>query len=127
MHAIVFTIDWRSALSCLASSIHITWLVTSCVLIGSLAKLLLCFSIPSILCLTDAHALGLLQHVRNVVPLLLSCVVWKHSEKVEHHAIIKQLAGESPVSLFSTALEVCLSVCHGLLMYYLLPSKFCIN
>ncbi len=47
---LLFTIDWRTALSYLAFSIHIASLVVSCVLVGSLAKLLLCFSIRSILC-----------------------------------------------------------------------------
>jgi hypothetical protein len=36
-----------------------------------------------------ADALGLLEHVHDVVLLLLSRVVGKHSEKVEHKAIIK--------------------------------------
>jgi hypothetical protein len=37
----------------------------------------------------NAHMLGLFQHIRDVVPLLLSCIVWKHSENMEHHAIVK--------------------------------------
>ncbi len=36
-----------------------------------------------------ANLLGLLEHIENVVLLLLSCVVGKHGEKVEHHAVIK--------------------------------------
>ena len=45
------TIDWRSALLYLASSIRTARLVVSFVLIGSLAKLLFSFSDRSILCL----------------------------------------------------------------------------
>ncbi len=48
---LLLTIDWRSALLYLASSILTARLVASCVLIGSLAKLvLLSFSAQSILC-----------------------------------------------------------------------------
>jgi hypothetical protein len=39
--------------------------------------------------LRHADALGLLENVRDVVPLLLSHIVGKHSEKVEHHAVIE--------------------------------------
>ncbi len=39
--------------------------------------------------LTHTDALGFLEHVHDVVPFLLSCVVGKHDEKVEHHAVIK--------------------------------------
>jgi hypothetical protein len=39
--------------------------------------------------LTNADALGLLQHIRDVVPLLLCRVVGEHGEKVEHHTVIK--------------------------------------
>ncbi len=39
--------------------------------------------------LTYANPLGLLEHVVKVVLLLLSCVVWKHSEKVKHDTVIK--------------------------------------
>ncbi len=39
--------------------------------------------------LTYANMLGLLEHVGKVVLLLLSHIVGKHGEKVEHHAVIK--------------------------------------
>jgi hypothetical protein len=39
--------------------------------------------------LTHAVARIILEHVCDVVPLLLSRVVGKHSEKVEHHAVIE--------------------------------------
>jgi hypothetical protein len=39
--------------------------------------------------LTYANPLGLLEHIGKVVFFLLSCVVGKHSEKVEHNAFIK--------------------------------------
>jgi hypothetical protein len=41
--------------------------------------------------LAYANSLGLFEHVGKVVLFLLSCVVWKHSEKVEHNAFVKQL------------------------------------
>ncbi len=39
--------------------------------------------------LTNADALGFLQNVRDVVPLLLSRVVGEHGEKVEGHTVFK--------------------------------------
>ncbi len=39
--------------------------------------------------LMHTDALGLLEHVCDVVPFLLRRIAEKHSEKVEHHAIIK--------------------------------------
>jgi hypothetical protein len=39
--------------------------------------------------LTHADVLGFLEHVCDVVPLLLSRIVGKHSENVEHHTVIK--------------------------------------
>ena len=41
--------------------------------------------------LKKAYALGLFQHICDVVPLLLSRIIWEHGEKVEHHAIVKRL------------------------------------
>jgi hypothetical protein len=38
-----------------------------------------------------ANPLGLLEHARKVVLFLLSCIVYKHSEKVEHNKILKRL------------------------------------
>ncbi len=35
-----------------------------------------------------ANPLGLLEHVGKVILFLLSCAVWKHSEKVKHNAVI---------------------------------------
>jgi hypothetical protein len=39
--------------------------------------------------LTYANPLGLLEHIGKVAFLLLSCVVWKHSEKVKHNAVVE--------------------------------------
>ncbi len=39
--------------------------------------------------LTYANPLGLFEHFGKVVFFLLSCIVWKHSEKVEHNAFFK--------------------------------------
>jgi hypothetical protein len=39
--------------------------------------------------LMHADTLGFLEHVHDVVLLLLSCIIGKHSEKVEHHAVIE--------------------------------------
>jgi hypothetical protein len=39
--------------------------------------------------LTHTDTLGLLEHVRDVVPFLLSCIDGEHGKKVEQHAIIK--------------------------------------
>jgi hypothetical protein len=36
-----------------------------------------------------ANPLGLFEHVGKVVFFLLSCSVWKHSEKVEHNAFFE--------------------------------------
>jgi hypothetical protein len=46
--------------------------------------------------LTYANPLGLLEHVGKVVLFLLSRVVGKHGNKVEHDAVIKQLMRQSP-------------------------------
>ncbi len=39
--------------------------------------------------LTYANPLGFLEHVEKVVFFLLSCVVWKHSEKMKHDAAVE--------------------------------------
>jgi hypothetical protein len=39
--------------------------------------------------LAYANPLGLLEHIRKEVFFLLHCVVGKHSEKVEHDAVIE--------------------------------------
>jgi hypothetical protein len=39
--------------------------------------------------LTYANPLGLLEHIGKVVFFLLTCIVWKHSEKVEQKAFIE--------------------------------------
>ncbi len=46
--------------------------------------------------LAYANPLGLLEHVGKEILFLLCCVVWKHSEKVEHNAVIKSLPQKSP-------------------------------
>ncbi len=48
--------------------------------------------------LTYAKPLGLLERIGKVVFFLLSCVVWKHSEKVKHDAVIKYR--KSPLGSF---------------------------
>ncbi len=37
----------------------------------------------------DADALGFLEHVCDVVPLLLFSNVGKHGEKLEYHAVVE--------------------------------------
>jgi hypothetical protein len=39
--------------------------------------------------LRNADLLGLLEHIRDIVPLLLSHIVGEYGEKVEYHAVIK--------------------------------------
>ncbi len=39
--------------------------------------------------LAYTNPLGLLEHVGKVIFFLLRCVVWKHSEKVEHNAVVE--------------------------------------
>ncbi len=39
--------------------------------------------------LTYANPLGLLEHVGKVVFFLLSCIVWKNSEKMKHNAFVE--------------------------------------
>jgi hypothetical protein len=46
--------------------------------------------------LTPVDMLGLLKYVRDVLLFLLSCIDGERSEKVKHHAIVKQLARHSP-------------------------------
>jgi hypothetical protein len=46
--------------------------------------------------LMHVDVLGLLKYVRDAVLFLLSCIDGKRSEKVKHHAIVKQVARHSP-------------------------------
>jgi hypothetical protein len=39
--------------------------------------------------LTYANPLGLLEHIGKLILFMLSCIVWKHSEKVKHNAVVK--------------------------------------
>ncbi len=39
--------------------------------------------------LTYANPLGLLEHIGKVILFLLSCVVWKYSEKVKHNTVVE--------------------------------------
>jgi hypothetical protein len=39
--------------------------------------------------LAYANPLGLLEHIGKVLLLLLSCIVGKHSEQVEHEAVVE--------------------------------------
>ncbi len=45
------------------------------------------------------NPLGLLEHVGEVILFLLSCVVWKHSEKVKHNALLND-SHKSPLEPF---------------------------
>ncbi len=56
--------------------------------------------------LMHVDALGHLKFVQDVVLLLLSCIDGKRSEKVKHHAIIKQLARHSPWAFQCDTLKV---------------------
>ncbi len=47
----------------------------------------------------NTDALGFLEHVRDVIPLLLSCYVGKHSAKVEHDTVIERLP-KNPLGSF---------------------------
>jgi hypothetical protein len=38
---------------------------------------------------TNANMLGLLEHVHDVVPLLLSSIIGEHGEKVDYCTVIK--------------------------------------
>jgi hypothetical protein len=46
--------------------------------------------------LAYANPLELLEHVRKVILFLLSCIVWKHSEKVKYDAVVERLPRKSP-------------------------------
>ena len=46
--------------------------------------------------LTNADAMRFFQRIYDLVPLLLSHAIGKHSEKVEHHTVVERLVGESP-------------------------------
>ena len=48
--------------------------------------------------LAYVDALGLLKYICDVVLFFLNHVDGKHSEKVEQHAILKQLPGHSPLA-----------------------------
>ncbi len=39
--------------------------------------------------LAYTNPLGLLEHIGKVALLLLSCIVWKHSEKVKNDAVVE--------------------------------------
>jgi hypothetical protein len=48
--------------------------------------------------LTNADALGFLQHVHDIVPLLLSRAIGEHGEKVEHHTVFERRESPGPFS-----------------------------
>ena len=77
--------------------------------------------------LTNADVLGFLQHVRDIVPLLLSHAIGEHGEKVEHHAVFERLGRHSPGPLSGQPLEVCVGVGIGLLLDNLVPRLPCVN
>ena len=51
--------------------------------------------------LTNADVLGFLQHVCDILPLLLSHAIGEHGEEEEHHTVFKRLVQKSPGSLLS--------------------------
>jgi hypothetical protein len=71
--------------------------------------------------LVYANPLGLLEHVGKVALLLLSCVVWKHSEKVKHDAAVKGLPQKFPWAFPSHALKILEWISLRLLLEYLVP------
>jgi hypothetical protein len=77
--------------------------------------------------LMNADALGFLQHVRDVVPLLLCCVVGEHGEKVEHGTVFERLACHSPGPFSGQPLEVHVGVGFSLLMEDLVSCVPCID
>ena len=77
--------------------------------------------------LTNADALGFLQHVRDVVPLLLSRVVREHGEKVECHTVFELLAQHSPGPFPGQPLEVRVVVGIGLFLDNLVPRVPCVD
>jgi hypothetical protein len=77
--------------------------------------------------LTNADALGFLQHICDVVPLLLCHVVGEHSEKVEHDIVFKRLARHSPGPFSGQPLEVRVWGSFGLLVNNLVPCVPCVD
>ncbi len=71
--------------------------------------------------LVYANPLGLLEHVGKVVLFLLSCVVGKHTEKVEHNAFVKWLTWKSPCAFHWHALKILEWISLRLLPDYLVP------
>ena len=63
----------------------------------------------------------LTQHVRDVVPLLLSRVVGEHGEKVEHDTAFERHARHSPGPFPGKPLEVLVEISLGLLLDDLVP------
>jgi hypothetical protein len=51
--------------------------------------------------LTNADPLGFLEHVRDIVPLLLSHAIGEHSEEVKHNTEVERPVQKSPGSFLS--------------------------
>jgi hypothetical protein len=79
--------------------------------------------------LTNADALGFLQHVCDIVPLLLrlSRAIGEHGEKVEHHTVLERLERHSPGPFPGQPLEVCVGVGSGLFLDNLVPHVPCVD
>jgi hypothetical protein len=77
--------------------------------------------------LTNTDVLGFLQHVRDVVSLLLCRVVGEHSEKVEHDTVFERLSQHSPGPFPGQPLEVHVGVGFDLLMDDLVPRVPCVD
>jgi hypothetical protein len=74
-----------------------------------------------------AKPLRLLEHVGKVLFFLLSRIVWKHNEKVEHHAVIEWLTQKSPWDFPGHALKILERISLHLLFDNLVPRVFGIH
>ncbi len=77
--------------------------------------------------LTNADMLGFLQHVCDIVPLLLCRVVGEHGEKVEDDTVFERLARHSPGPFSGQPLEFSAGVGFGLRVDNLVPCVPCID
>jgi hypothetical protein len=70
-----------------------------------------------------ANPLRLLEHIRKTVFFLLSRVVWKHGEKVEHDAVVEGLTQKSPWAFPGHALKMLEQISLCLLLTFPLWSS----
>ncbi len=71
--------------------------------------------------LTYANPLGLFEHVGKVAFFLLSHIVQKHSEKVDHDTVVEWLANKSPWAFLGHALKILERISLHLLLDNLVP------